>query len=59
MNYRDAWIIEPSKVETQESRLLGKGAFSEVYVGVVSGSNNLHLSFCNEEMKINRSHSSI
>ncbi|PAV69205.1 hypothetical protein WR25_01548 [Diploscapter pachys] len=34
---RDAWMIEPSKVETQEDRLLGKGAFSEVYVGFVSG----------------------
>ena len=59
MNYRDAWIIEPSKVETQEDRLLGKGAFSEVYVGFVSGSNNFHLSFGNEEMKINRSDSPV
>ena len=59
MNYRDAWIIEPSKVETQEDRLLGKGAFSEVHVGFVSGLNNFHLSFCNEEVKINRSDSPV
>ena len=59
MNYRDAWMIKKSEVEIYEDLLLGKGAFSEVYVGVVSGSNNFHLSFCNEEMKINRSDSPI
>ena len=36
---RDPWIVKSADVEINEERSLGKGAFSEVFLGVLSGKN--------------------
>ena len=36
---RDPWIVKSTEVEINEERSLGKGAFSEVFLGVLSGKN--------------------
>ena len=36
---RDLWSIKSTDVEINEERSLGKGAFSEVFLGVLSGKN--------------------
>ena len=42
---RDPWIVKSADVEINEERSLGKGAFSEVFLGVLSGKNCVVVKF--------------
>ena len=37
--FRDPWIVKSTDVEIDEEKSLGKGAFSEVFLGVLNGFN--------------------